>query len=81
MPVHLMDANRDAKGLGHGAGYQYPHSFEGHFTPQQYLPTNKLGTVFYEPSEQGYEARIAERLREWRRRQAEKIQAHKEEPK
>jgi putative ATPase len=81
VPVHLMDASRDAKGLGHGVGYQYPHSFEGHFTPQQYLPTNKLGTVFYEPSEQGYEARIAERLREWRRRQAEKIQRGKEEPK
>jgi putative ATPase len=81
VPVHLMDASRDAKGLGHGAGYQYPHSFEGHFTPQQYLPTNKLGTVFYQPSEQGFEAQIAARLHEWRRRQAEKLQEKKEEPK
>ena len=36
--------------------------FAGHFIPQQYLPTELLGTTFYEPSDQGYEARIAERL-------------------
>jgi hypothetical protein len=53
VPIHLMDASRDAKGLGHGQGYQYPHSFPGHFIPQQYLPSNLLGTVFYEPSDQG----------------------------
>jgi putative ATPase len=62
VPIHLMDASRDAKGLGHGQRYQYPHSFPGHYTPQQYLPSNLLGTVFYEPSEEGFEARIAERM-------------------
>jgi putative ATPase len=70
VPIHLMDASRDAKGLGHGQGYQYPHSFPGHFIPQQYLPSNLLGTVFYEPSDQGYEARIAERLARWREARA-----------
>ncbi len=74
VPIHLMDANRDAKGLGHGQGYQYPHAFPGHFIPQQYLPSNLLGTVFYEPSEQGYEARIAERLALWRELQAQGLQ-------
>ncbi len=74
VPIHLMDANRDAKGLGHGAGYQYPHSFPGHFTPQQYLPTHLLGTTFYTPSDQGYEARIAERLAAWRKLQLEGLQ-------
>jgi putative ATPase len=33
VPIHLMDSSRDAKGLGHGQGYQYPHSFPGHFHP------------------------------------------------
>jgi putative ATPase len=66
-----MDASRDAKGFGHGQGYQYPHSFPGHYTPQQYLPSNLLGTVFYEPSDQGYEARIAERLAGLREQQAQ----------
>ncbi len=71
VPIHLMDASRDAKGFGHGQGYQYPHSFPGHFIPQQYLPSNLLGTVFYEPSDQGYEARIAERMARLRELQAQ----------
>ena len=66
VPIHLMDASRDAKGLGHGQGYQYPHNFPGHFTPQQYLPTPLLGTTFYAPSDQGYETQVAERMARWR---------------
>ncbi len=60
-----MDANRDAKGLGHGQGYQYPHNFPGHYLPQQYLPGSLLGTHFYKPSNQGYENQVAERLARW----------------
>ena len=48
VPVHLMDSSRDAKGFGHGEGYQYPHSFEGHFTPQQYLPDAIKNAKYYE---------------------------------
>ncbi len=75
VPTHLMDGNRDAKGLGHGAGYQYPHEFPGHFTPQQYLPTALLGTRFYQPSDQGYEARVAERLAAWRKAQEQALKS------
>jgi putative ATPase len=71
VPIHLMDASRDATGLGHGQGYQYPHSFPGHFIPQQYLPTGLLHHHFYQPSDQGYEAKIAERLARWREVQSE----------
>ena len=67
VPTHLMDSNRDAKGLGHGVGYQYPHDFPGHFIPQQYLPGEYAETRFYEPSDQGYEAEVGERLKEWQR--------------
>jgi putative ATPase len=70
VPVHLMDSSRDGRGLGHGKGYQYPHEFPGHFTPQQYLPTSLLGTHFYEPSDQGYEGRIADMIAQWRAAQA-----------
>ena len=66
VPIHLMDASRDAKGFGHGQGYQYPHLFPGHWTPQQYLPDNLVGRQFYHPSDQGYEAQVAERLRQLR---------------
>jgi putative ATPase len=65
-----MDASRDAKGLGHGKGYQYPHSFDGHFTAQQYLPDALMGEHFYKPSDQGYEAEVADRLARWRAAQA-----------
>jgi putative ATPase len=65
-----MDANRDAKGLGHGQGYDYPHDHEGHWTPQQYLPDSVAGTRFYQPSDQGYEEQVRQRLQRWREAQA-----------
>jgi putative ATPase len=73
VPQHLMDGNRDAKALHHGEGYQYPHSFPGHFIPQQYLPTELLGTAFYEPSNQGYEAQVVERVSRWRAAQTKAL--------
>jgi putative ATPase len=69
VPQHLQDANRDAKALGHGEGYQYPHQAPDHFLPQQYLPEGLLGTYFYNPSSQGYERQVLERLERWREAQ------------
>ncbi len=66
VPIHLMDASRDGKGLGHGQGYDYPHNHEGHWVKQQYLPDDLKDRRFYHPSDQGYEAQIAERLKKWR---------------
>lgn len=77
VPIHLMDSSRDAKGLGHGKGYQYPHLFDGHFVPQQYLPGDLIGTRFYQPSTQGKEAEIKERLEKWRELQSSVIQPQK----
>jgi putative ATPase len=69
VPRHLQDTNRDARALGHGQGYQYPHEAPDHFLPQQYLPQPLLGTYFYAPSDQGYEAQVVERLARWREAQ------------
>ncbi len=69
VPIHLRDASRDKNTLGHGKDYQYPHSFEGHFIPQQYLPDTLMGVRFYEPSQQGREKMIAERVSQWRNAQ------------
>jgi len=66
VPMHLQDGSRDAKGLGHGKDYQYPHDFEGHHVAQTYLPDAIIGTRFYEPSDQGHEKEIAERVKQWR---------------
>ncbi len=63
VPLPLRDANMDAKERGHGRGYKYPHDFPGHFTPQEYMPNP---VRFYEPTDQGDEKRIAERLKSLR---------------
>ncbi len=64
VPAHLRDASYSgAKQLGHGEGYLYSHDYEGAYVPQAYLPE---GRRYYEPSSQGLERRIAERLAVWR---------------
>ena len=70
-PNKLKDGSRDKQGLGHGKGYQYPHAFRDHYVPEQYLPSGMQGTYFYEPSDQGYEARLQIRLAELRARDEE----------
>jgi putative ATPase len=71
VPTHLKDANRDAKGSGHGEGYLYPHAYRDHWVPQQYLPDSLQGTVFYEPSDQGHESALREKVLERREEQAQ----------
>lgn len=60
VPRHLRDANRDAKGFGHGQGYLYPHAYTDHWVAQSYLPAALRDRVFYQPSDQGWEADIRE---------------------
>ena len=63
VPDHLRDAHyKGAAKLGRGNGYLYAHDFPNHYVDQQYLPYELTGTVFYEPSEQGYENKIREHL-------------------
>ena len=77
VPIHLMDSSRDAKGFGHGKGYLYPHSFDGHFVPQQYLPNHLVGSKFFNPSDQGYEADVKDRVKKWRDQQAEGLKKNR----
>jgi putative ATPase len=55
VPSALKDANRDAKGFGHGEGYLYPHAYRDHWVAQQYLPDSLRGRVFYQPGSLGLE--------------------------
>lgn len=62
VPRHLRGGHAKAKKeLGH-TGYKYAHDFEGHVVDQEYIPTD---AVYYEPTEQGYEATIRTRLENW----------------
>ena len=64
VPVHLQDKHyRGAKKLGRGTGYQYAHDFPKHYVEQQYLPDGMEGSIFYEPSDNGYERRIKEHMK------------------
>jgi replication-associated recombination protein RarA len=73
VPKHLQDAHRDARDLGHGEGYVYPHAEPGHDVGQQNLPSALLGTYFYSLSAEGYEAQVKERLMRWRAAQEQAL--------
>jgi putative ATPase len=64
VPEHLRDKNyKGAERLGHGKGYEYAHDGKGHFVAQDYLGADKK---YYEPTEQGVEKKIKERVEKWR---------------
>ncbi len=66
VPLHLRNAVTGLmRGLGYGEGYKYAHDYEGNFTPTQNLPESVRGHRYYRPGDQGYEAEVRERLREW----------------
>lgn len=70
VPAHLRDAHYPgAAGLGHGAGYVYPHDTPGGVAVQRYLPEELGDRDYYRPSDHGAEARwsdVLERLDELR---------------
>lgn len=68
VPVHLRDAHyAGAKQFGHGDGYIYAHDAPGHVAAQQYLPNTLRGTVYYEPTQHGFERTLTERRERIRR--------------
>ena len=68
VPVHLRDGHyAGAKQFGHGVGYIYAHDEPGHVAAQQYLPDTLRGTVYYEPTQHGFERTLMERRERIRR--------------
>ena len=64
IPTHLQDAHyKGAARLGHGTGYKYAHDYPNHYVEQQYLPDGLMGSHFYTPTDNGYEADIKNHLR------------------
>jgi len=69
VPLHLRNAPTSLmKGLGYGKGYQYAHDVEGKVTDMQCLPDNLRDRVYYEPTNEGIERRIRERMEENKKR-------------
>ena len=64
VPLHLRNAPTSMmKKMDYGKGYQYAHSFENNFSPQEYLPDELAGTGFYEPGENAREEEFRKHLR------------------
>ena len=66
VPLHIRNAPTDLmKDLGYGKGYRYDPEEPGGVAPQTYLPDGMGGRRFYEPSGEGQEREVADRLRRW----------------
>lgn len=78
-PVPLVIRNAPTKlmkELHYGKGYQYAHDTEEKLTNMQCLPDSLLGKTYYQPTEEGFEARYKERLqqiKEWKQKHGAKI--------
>lgn len=63
VPDHLRDSHyMGASELGHGKEYKYPHAYPHHYVVQDYWPVETKPVKFYQPSSQGREKIIRERL-------------------
>jgi putative ATPase len=72
VPLHIRNApTKLMKELGYGEGYRYAHHYRDAFAPQDYLPDELQGEVFYHPTDRGYERTVAERLERWRKLRAQ----------
>ena len=80
VPTHLRNAPTQLhRDLGYGDGYRYAHDSPDGFLPQEHLPVEMRGTVFYEPKAVGAENAVRQRLQEWRRLNAESAEAAEED--
>jgi putative ATPase len=72
VPLHLRNAPTGLmKGLGYGQGYQYAHDVAGKVANMECLPENLRGKTYYQPTNEGIERRIRERLDEIKKRRRE----------
>ncbi len=68
VPLHLRNAVTSLmRNVGYGKGYQYAHDSEEKLTDMTCLPGSLIGRTYYTPTDQGFEARIRQRLEEIRR--------------
>ncbi len=70
VPMHLRNApTRLMKDLDYGKGYRYAHDeADGFAAGERYLPDGMPDPGFYRPVERGMEIRIADKLRELKKR-------------
>ncbi|MEK7814622.1 MAG: replication-associated recombination protein A [Chloroflexota bacterium] len=66
VPLHLRNAATGLmRGMGYGQGYRYAHDYPGHFVEGEFLPPALKGRRYYQPTTEGSEKEIVERLEKW----------------
>ena len=66
VPLHLRNSVTGLmRNMGYGKDYQYAHDHPGHFVEQPFLPRSLKDRRYYQPTEEGSEKEIVERLKEW----------------
>ena len=69
VPMHIRNApTKLMKELDYGKDYKYAHDYEDGYVPQEYLPEEIKGQIFYQPKGTGFEKTIKERLNYWRQK-------------
>ena len=64
VPLHIRNApTKLMKNLGYGKNYEYSHSYENNFSPQEYLPKELAGTKFYDPGKNAREEELRKFLK------------------
>ncbi len=68
VPLHIRNAPTGLmKDLGYGKDYKYAHDYRGNFTPDNFLPEEIKGTIFYKPGVNPKEEEIRKKLSDlWR---------------
>jgi putative ATPase len=73
VPLHLRNAPTGLmKGMGYGQGYKYAHDLEDKVADMQCLPDNLKDRTYYQPTNEGIEKRIRERLEEIKKMRSKK---------
>ncbi len=68
VPLHLRNApTKLMQEVGYGRGYQYAHDAADGLVDQEHMPDQLKGSVYYEPTNRGFEAVIRDRLTKWRK--------------
>jgi putative ATPase len=68
VPLHIRNAPTGLmRKLGYGREYKYAHDYQGGYVPQHYLPDKLVGSIYYFPTDRGYEKQLKQRLEHWRR--------------
>ncbi len=68
VPLHLLNApTRLMKDLDYGKGYKYSHDEENKVANMDCLPASLLGRQYFQPTHEGREKQLAQRLEELRK--------------